>query len=366
MAISPTKPISPIDTAPAALRKHLNSGQALSAIYTLHGEEILLLQEALAALRHRMREAGYSERSSHSTQDKGFDWSVIQAEMNSPSLFAERKILEIHIPSGKPGKEGGQALQNLAAQVQRSPEQPPLTLPIVILGRLDKASKNTAWFGALEQAGPCIQLDTIERQQLAPWLAARLALHGLHLAPGEPGQQALAFLCARVQGNLLAAHQEVEKLALLFPEQTLNLEQVQTSVSDVSRYNVFHFGPALLRGQPPAVMQMLEGLRQEGVAEVLVHWSVSEEILQLKRVADAMQTGKPLSMALREQRIWGEREQLYSRLLPTLRPGAIGQLVQAAHICDGIVKGILHPDWPVRPWQALHRLVLLFLRHTKA
>lgn len=201
-----------------------------------------------------------------------------------------------------------------------------------------------------------MQLDVIERAALPQWIAQRLAAQGQRVAPGEAGQHALAFFADRVEGNLLAAHQEITKLGLLYPAGELSAEQIEAAVLNVARYDVFKLSEAILGGQRARVQRMLDGLRAEGEAEVRVHYAVAEEIRALKRVKDALAAGRPLPMALREQRIWGLRERLFERVLPRLTEMQLANLLHAAHQVDGIVKGLKHPGWPQDGWQALHRL----------
>jgi DNA polymerase-3 subunit delta len=234
---------------------------------------------------------------------------------------------------------------------------------VVLLPRLDKATRTGAWFLALEQQGVSIEVQTIERSALPQWIAQRLAAQGQRVEPGEAGQRTLQFFADRVEGNLLAAHQEIQKLELLFQpgssnDSALTFEQVESAVLNVARYDVFKLSEAVLSGQAVRVQRMLDGLQAEGEAEVLVHYTLAEDIRALKRVKDAITAGRPLPMALREQRIWGVRERLFERVLPKISDAALAQLLQSAHLVDGIVKGLKQPDWPVSGWQALHRLAL--------
>jgi DNA polymerase-3 subunit delta len=206
-----------------------------------------------------------------------------------------------------------------------------------------------------------VRVDPVERHQLPQWIARRLQAQGQSVQPGEPGQQALAFFADRVEGNLLAAHQELQKLALLHPAGELSFEQIQEAVLDVARYDVFQLGAAVLAGQTGRALRMLEGLKAEGEAPVLVHWTLAEDIRALKRCRDAMDAGKPLPMALREARVWGDKERLFERLLPALDGALLTPLVTAASICDGLIKGLRHPDWPTDAWDGLRRLLLMEL-----
>ncbi len=337
---------------PAQLAAHLQKG--LKSLYTLHGDEPLLIQEALDAIRTCARAQGFAERTSHTVSGAHFDWSEVLAAGGSLSLFSDKQILELRIPTGKPGKDGSVALQQLATAARGNDT----TLTLVILPRLDKLTRATAWFAALE-GGMTLEVVPVERAALPPWIAQRLAAQGQRVATGEEGQRTLQFFADRVEGNLLAAHQEIQKLALLHAGGELSFEQIESAVLNVARYDVFKLSEAVLAGQMARVQRMLDGLQAEGEAEVLVHYTLAEDIRALKRVKDAMGQGKPLPMALREQRVWGNKERLFERVLPRLSDAALAQLLQSAHQVDGVVKGLKSPDWPTDGWQALHRLAML-------
>ena len=342
--------------APSQLSSHLQKG--LRSLYVLHGDEPLMQQEAADAIRAAARLQGYTERSVHTVSGAHFDWSEVLAAGGSLSLFADKQILEVRIPSGKPGKEGSAALQQLAASTQGNDS----TLTLVTLPRLDAATRKGAWFGALENFGVSLQIDPIERNALPEWIAQRLQMQGQNVAAGEEGQRTLQFFADRVEGNLLAAFQEIQKLGLLYPPGDISQAQVEAAVVNVARYDVFKLSESVLSGQVARVQRMLDGLQAEGEAVVLVHYTLAEDIRALKRVKDAMAAGKPLPMALREQRVWGARERLFERVLPRMTEARLNGLLQAAHQVDGIVKGLKEPDWPSDPWQALQRLALRFSR----
>ncbi len=338
--------------APAQLTQHLQ--RALRPLYTLHGDEPLLVQEAADAIRATARSQGYTERTVHTVAGAHFDWSAVLAAGGSLSLFADKQILEVRVPSGKPGKDGSAALQQIAGGAAGNDS----TLTLVLLPRLDFQTKKSAWFAALEGAGVAIEVQPVERNALPQWIAQRLALNGQRVVAGEEGQRTLQFFADRVEGNLLAAHQEIQKLALLHPAGELRFEQVESAVLNVARYDVFKLSEAVLGGQAARVQRMLDGLQAEGEAEVLVHYTLAEDIRALKRVKDAMAAGRPLPMALREQRVWGVKEKLFERVLPRLTPTVLENLLHGAHVVDGIVKGLKAPGWPTDGWQALHRLAM--------
>ena len=334
------------------LSQHLGR-QGLKAVYTLYGDEPLLAQEAADALRAEARAQGYVDRQVFVVSGAHFDWSGVLGAAQSMGLFADKQLIEIRIPSGKPGKEGSVALQQYCEHLGEG------VLTLVHLPRLDRQQQGSAWFGALDAAGVTVRIDPVERHQLPQWIARRLAAQGQHLGDDAAGQQALAFFADRVEGNLLAAHQELQKLALLYPAGELSFEQIETAVLDVARYDVFQLGAAVLAGQTGRALRMLDGLKAEGEAPVLVHWTLAEDIRALHRARAAMDAGKPLPVALREARVWGDKERLFERVLPALSGRDLAALVQAASLCDGIVKGLRHPEWPTDAWDALRRLLLL-------
>lgn len=340
---------------PEQLHEHLKKG--LKPLYVLHGDEPLLVQEAADAIRAAAKAAGYTERQTHMVSGAHFDWSAVLAAAGSMSLFSDKQVNEIRIPSGKPGKEGSEALQRYCEQIGEQLGDDVLTL--VVLPRLDRTQIGSAWFTALDGSGVSIKIDPVERPALPAWIARRLAAQGQRVAEGDAGQQALNFFADRVEGNLLAAHQEITKLGLLYSVGELSFEQIEAAVVDVARFNVFKLSEAVLAGQVAREMRMLDGLRAEGEAAALVQWALTEDVLGLHRVHAAVEAGKPLPMALREQRVWGVREKLFERVVPRLDTHTLARLVASAAICDGVVKGLKHPQWPDDPWAALQRLALM-------
>jgi DNA polymerase-3 subunit delta len=332
--------------------------RGLRPLYTVYGDEPLLAQEAADQVRAAARAAGHSERQVFTVSGAHFDWTEVLAAASAMSLFGDRQLIEIRIPSGKPGKEGSAALQRYCGL----PGDGLVTL--VLLPKLDRTQQSSDWFTALDGAGVTVRVDPVDRRALPAWLAQRLAAQGQRVREGDEGQRSLAFFADRVEGNLLAAHQEISKLALLYPAGELSFEQLETAVLDVARYDVFKLGEAVLDGQVARALRMLDGLRAEGEAPVLVHWTLAEDIRALKRVKDAVAGGKPLPMALREGRVWGAKEKLFERLVPQLSGEALAGLLAAAHTCDGLVKGLRHPQWPGDPWEGLKRVVLMLGQHT--
>jgi DNA polymerase-3 subunit delta len=340
------------------LGAHLQKG--VRALYTVWGDEPLLAQEAGDAIRAAARLNGCTERQVHTVAGAHFDWSSLLGSSMAMSLFSDRQLIEIRIPSGKPGKEGSQALQRYCEVLSDD------VITLVQLPKLDRTQQSSPWFTALDATGVTVRVDPIDRKALPQWIAQRLAAQGQRVPAGDEGQRALAFFSDRIEGNLLAAHQEVQKLGLLYPAGDISLEQIESAVLNVARYDVFKFGEAVLAGQLARCLRMLDGLRAEGEAAVLVHWTLAEDIRALKRVKDATIAGRPLPMALREARVWGAKERLFERIVPLLTDNTVAYLVEAAQVCDGLVKGLGHPDWPSDPWDALKRLALMLVEQTSA
>ena len=334
--------------------------RGLRPLYTIHGDEPLLAQEAGDRIREAARAAGYSERKVFSVSGAHFDWSALLGAAQAMSLFAERQLIELRIPGGKPGKEGSEALQRYCEALSED------VVTIIHLPRLDRQQVGSAWFAALDAAGVTLRVEPVERRALPQWIAQRLAAQGQRVEEGDAGAQTLAFFADRVEGNLLAAHQELQKIALLYPAGVLTFEQIEAAVLNVARYDVFKFGEAVLAGQTARVLRMLDGLRAEGEAPVLVHWTLAEDIRALKRVKDATAQGKPMPIALREARVWGAKERLYERLVPLLSDHTLAHWLEAASVCDGLIKGLKHPHWPLDAWDGLKRLALMVTQHTAA
>lgn len=341
-----------MQVAAAQLAAHLQRG--LRSLYTVHGDEPLLVQEACDAIRSEARVQGYTERTVHTVAGAHFDWSGVLASGGSLSLFADRQLIEVRVPSGKPGKDGSQAIQQLAQAAVGNDG----VLTLVVLPRLDSMTLKGAWFAALDASGVTVKVDAVERQALPAWIAQRLQAQGQRVSAGEEGQRTLQFFADRVEGNLLAAHQEIQKLGLLYPAGELSLEQVEQAVLNVARYTPFKLAEAVLGGQVARAQRMLDGLRAEGETPVLVHWALAEDIRTLYRIRQAVDGGRPLPLALRESRVWGVKERLIERALPLLSPTSLGKWLDDAHTVDGIVKGLKAEGWPADPWQALHQMAM--------
>jgi DNA polymerase-3 subunit delta len=327
------------------LARHLAAG--IKPLYVIHGEALLLSIEAADAIRAAARAAGHVEREVL-TAEQGFKWAELRNSAQSLSLFSSRKLVELRIPTGKPGVEGAQALQDYCQQMS------PDTVTLVTLPRLDKTTQGSKWFGALEAHGVVIATEEVSLAALPSWIAGRLKRQSQ-----SADADTLLFLAERVEGNLLAAYQEIQKLALLFPAGPLSFEQVKDAVMDVARYDVFKLSEAMLAGDVARYARILDGLRAEGAATVLILWALTEDIRTLGKVLRAMQSGGNIATALRDARVWGVRQKLVERAVRRFNPAiAERALRQAAHI-DKVVKGL-------RPGDAWDELLQLGMRCARA
>ena len=323
---------------PNQLTQHLEKG--LQALYVLTGDEALAQRECLDAIRAAARSQGFEERSSF-TVERNFNWQQITAFGQSMSLFASRRLLEISIPSGKPGLDGGKALQALAANAMMD------TVVIIILPKLDRDGKNSAWFGALEQAGVALTLEEVAAAQLPQWISKRLALQGQ-----ETDAETLNFIAHQVEGNLLAAHQEIQKLGLLYPAGVLAGDKVREAVLNVSRYDAFQLGEAVLAGDAERTVRILQGLQDEGAQPVAVMNPLMWVLRPLVRVKQAEARGENLANAMQSARIYGDRQALVRRALGRLSLRQLqATLLKLAEI-DKTAKGIMHGD----AWLEISRL----------
>ncbi|MES1981413.1 MAG: DNA polymerase III subunit delta [Pseudomonadota bacterium] len=305
---------------------------ALQPLYVIHGDAMLLAIEAADAIRAAARAAGHSERIVM-TADRDFSWAELSHHARSQSLFSPRRLLDLRIPGGKPGVEGAQALQ------QHSQQLPPDTITLITLPRLDKAAMSSKWFSALEAQGEVIAAEEIGLAALPAWIGDRLKRQQQSADPAT-----LAFLAEKVEGNLLAAHQEIQKLALLFPAGPLAFEPVKDAVMDVARYDVFKLSEAMLAGDAARYVRILDGLRAEGVAAVLVLWTLTEDIRTLGKVVRATQNNGNLAAALREARVWGARQKPIERAVRRFSPAITERALRQAAQVDKVVKGLSPGD----------------------
>lgn len=305
----------------------------LAPLYVLHGNEPLLVLEAGDALRAAARRQGYSEREVLVT-GQGFRWDSLQSAAGNLSLFGASKLVDLRIPNGKPGRDGGEALQRYARSLDAG------VVTLVTLPELDWAARKAAWFTALAEAGVVVELNAPERERLPEWIAQRLARQQQKAQP-----EALAFIADHVEGNLLAAHQEILKLGLLHPPGELGLDAIRDAVLNVARYNVDALRAALLDGDAARCARLLEGLRGEGEAPPLVLWALASEVRTLAGLRQGVDSGQPLAALLKAERVFDERRrQGLQRALSRLGGGALNAALLHAARIDRMIKGLAGGD----------------------
>ena len=308
------------------LDDHLKKG--LKPLYVIHGDAPLLQIESADAIRRKASESGYVEREIL-TAEQGFDWKTLFEASRSRSLFSPKKLVDFRIPSGKVGVEGGKILQSYCGELQ------PDVITMISLPKLDRQGLASKWFEALEQCGVAVSADNVERDALPQWMAQRLSMQNQ-----SADMETLAFLSDQVEGNLLAAHQEISKLGLLYPEGRINFDDVKKAVLDVARYDIFQLGEAMLAGSARRYAKILEGLQGEGAAESLVLWQICDEIRAVYRVSDGMKKGKNQAQALRDAKVWGARQQQILKACRKARMETLEGLLAKASGIDLIIKGL--------------------------
>ncbi|MGN6388052.1 MAG: DNA polymerase III subunit delta [Burkholderiaceae bacterium] len=331
-----------------ALETHL--AKTLAPLYVVSSDEHLLALEAADRIRAAARAQGITEREVL-TVERSFKWGELLAANRSQSLFGDRKLIELRMPTGKPGRDGGQALQDYAGALS------PDNVTLIALPKLDWATQKAAWVGALQQAGVWIEIPLVERAQLPAWIGARLAAQRQ-----RADRETTEFIADRVEGNLLAAHQEIRKLGLLYPEGALGFDQVHDAVLNVARYDVFKLNEAMLAGDAARFTRMVEGLKGEGEALPLVLWALAEEIRTLLKLKSGVARGQPLGGLLKELRIRGPRERLMDGALRRLPLPLLREALRDAAQVDRMVKGLRAKAFAGDPWDALLQLGLRIAR----
>ncbi|MBA3903005.1 MAG: DNA polymerase III subunit delta [Rhodocyclaceae bacterium] len=325
-------------------------GKTLAPLYVLHGDEPLLVIEAGDTIRAAARAKGYDEREVLVT-GPSFKWDALMLAAGNMSLFGGNKLVDLRIPNGKPGRDGGDALQRYCERMAAG------VVTLVTLPQLDWQTKKAAWFGALAEAGVAIELNAPALPDLPDWIGMRLARQRQSAERG-----ALDFIAAHVEGNLLAAHQEIQKLALLYPAGDLSLAQVEDAVLNVARYDVDKLRAALLAGDAARCARLLDGLRAEDVAPPLLLWAFASEIRALAALRAAQDEGRPLAAALRAERIFDDRRAAaLQRALPRFREGQLRAALLAAARIDRMIKGLTRGDI----WDEFLQLALRLARKPK-
>ncbi|HEX9625705.1 MAG TPA: DNA polymerase III subunit delta, partial [Acidiferrobacterales bacterium] len=294
--------------------------QGLAPVYLVTGDEPLLVEEAGDAIRRAARSTGYLERRVLSVE-AGFDWGGLYSESRSLSLFAERRLLELRLPTAKPGDKGAAALIELAET------PPPDTVLLVVCGKLEKAAREAAWVRAIDAAGVVVTIWPLDAARLPAWIAARLKARKLRAAPG-----AVELLAHHMEGNLLACAQEIDKLAMTHGEGEVGVAELEEALSDNARFTVFGLVDTCLKGDAPVVARQLASLRAEGVEPVLVLWALARELRALAQFAGQLARGGNESAVL--SRVWAQRRGPVRDALRRLKPASWLALVARAARID--------------------------------
>jgi len=325
----------------AHLHKSVEKNQ-LSPMFIISGDEPLLSQEAADSIRGTARQLGYTERTTFHVEGK-FDWNQLLSETSSLSLFAEKRILEVRIPSGKPGDQGSKALCELCENLTTD------HLLLVILPKLERATQNSKWFKTLDASGVHIPVWPVKIHQLPQWIKGRLNQAGI-----EAGNEAAQILAERVEGNLLAAMQEIDKLKLLAIEGRVDSAAVSAAVTDSARYDLFEFIDKVLAGDSQWVARALRGLQNEGADPLKLLWAITRELRVLVKARQQVSSGKSADWALKKLGVWDSRISQFRSALRRLSPAHLRMLLYQAGAIDRGVKGLRKAD----VWDEITTLIL--------
>lgn len=317
--------------------------KSLLPCYLVTGDEPLLVQEALDNIRASARAAGFTTRDLY-VATSGFDWKELGAAGGNLSLFSEKRIVELRLPTGKPGREGSQVIATLTEQLADD-------LLLIVSGpKLDRNATSAKWVKALMGAGGHVAVWPVDRRELPAWINARMKAVGL-----QAERDAVRLIADRVEGNLLAAQQEIEKLRLLLGEGAVTAEQVQRAVADSSRYDVYKLVDAAVSGDVQRALRILGGVRAEGVEAVIVMWALTREVRALSRIADSVAGGTELGQAMQKNGVWQNRQGLVRACISRHSRSIFYRLMQALRNADASAKGQRSGD----PWQQATEIVLV-------
>ncbi|WP_045857156.1 DNA polymerase III subunit delta [Teredinibacter purpureus] len=306
----------------AAVKKNL------APVYFITGDEPLIVQECCDTIRQAAREQGFSERELHHT-DTHFSWDELYNSANALSLFADKKIIEIRIHNGKPADAGSKAIVEYCS----SPNDD--TLLLLVSPKIDSRSQKSKWFTAIEKVGATVQVWPIGIPQMPRWVDQRLKAAGLHA-----DSEAIDILCARTEGNLLAAVQEIEKLKLAAEDNFIDAQLMTAAVMDSARYDIFGLVDKAIYGDSRSAATSLQGLRSEGTEPLTLLWALTREIRSLNNIKEAMDTGESFDAAARKNGVWEKRKPLFKAALKRIKPRQLQDLIRKAALADRVTKGV--------------------------
>jgi DNA polymerase-3 subunit delta len=318
--------------------------KSLGAVYLISGDEPLQIVELSDAIRHAAKRAGFLEREIFST-DTGFEWSEITTSSQSMSIFGDKKVIDLRVPSANFGNEGAKTLISYCEKL------PADTVLLITCGKLNAAAMKTKWFEAVDKVGVTIQVKPLEGDELLQWLQHRLQQRGL-----TTDRAGLALLAERVEGNLLAASQEIEKLYVLYGASALTQAQIFDVVADSSRYDVFKLIDAILAANENRIFKILEGLQAEGIASPVVLWGLMREARTLCKVKIELSEGKSKDLVFRNNQIWDKRISLVEKAIKRLSHKQLFEILTLSAKADRQAKG----QESGNVWETILAVCLLF------
>lgn len=318
-----------------------NAAQALAPVYLISGDETLLVQECADTIRVACRKHGFSERQVFHI-DANFDWQILQNEVSALSLFADKKLIELRMPNGKPGDAGTGALEYYCAHPNAD------TVLLILCNKLDGSAARAKWHKAVDACGITVPIWPIEINQLPRWIEQRLRQRGL-----SASADAIQILAERVQGNLLACAQEIEKLQLYTDAKIIDADIVTATVADSARFDIFNLADQILQGNTAQALRALAGLRSEGEEPPVILWTLTKELRTLYKCAELIEQGQSIDRAIDSAGVWDKRKPLLRGAVQRLSRARLEKLLLLAQRVDAAVKGA-----PDDPWILLDRLVV--------
>jgi DNA polymerase III subunit delta len=306
--------------------------RGLNPLYVFYGDETLLTLEAADRVRNEARRQGYAARDIL-VAETGFHWGDLLMQANSMSLFGDKKVVDLRVPSGKPGMEGAEVLRKYCGALPQD------AITLITFPALDRQTQNSKWFEALSEIGLVVVAHRVDRRALPQWIDQRLKLQGQ-----ETDRPTLDFIAECVEGNLLAAYHEVQKLGLLFPRGIITFEEAKSAVLDVARYDPYQVGESVLKGDTARLVKILDGLRGEGTAPPLILWVLSEQASVLLKLLLGLGAGKSLAQLMRDNRIPSPRQNLVSSALKRLTREQLQRILIHSAKIDRVIKGLSRGD----------------------
>ena len=307
------------DQLSSALKNKINP------VYFISGDEPLQKMEAADLVRTVCKQQDYLEREIIDV-DANFDWQILRDEAANMSLFSSRRILDLRLPSAKPGREGGKALKEFA---DNPPED---TVLLITAGKLEGSSKNSVWYKALDASGVVVQCWPVSPEKLSDWVRNRCHLKGL-----QPDKEAIDFICQHVEGNLLAADQEIDKLLLILGPGVVSYDAIQESITQNSRFNIFELADCALKGDKTRVVKVINGLKAEGTEPIIVAWALTKEV---RLLCVAINDRSNVEYMLSRSGVWKSRINLYQSCLSRHTKQSLYRLLQSCEKIDRITKGV--------------------------